>query len=86
MAFSPGAGQAPTGGSYVCQLVCSAGSRPLVVTAVLARHSIVTGAMIIRLVPSRACLGLIVVAARQFDVYMRIADVTAIAGNWSTPP
>ncbi|MGO9354825.1 MAG: hypothetical protein ACLP3C_29800 [Mycobacterium sp.] len=42
--------------------------------------------MSITLVPSRAGLGLIVVAARQFGVHIVSADFTVIAENWSTPP
>jgi hypothetical protein len=42
--------------------------------------------MSITLLPSRADLGLIVVAARQFGVHICSADFTVIAGKRSTPP
>ena len=45
-----------------------------------------TAAMSITLLPSRAGLGLIVVAARQFGVHICSADFTVIAGKRSTPP
>ncbi len=60
--------------------------RSLVAQIAGAARVTVTGAMSITLVPSRAGLGLIVVAARQFGVHMCSADVTVIAGNWSTLP
>ena len=114
MACNPGVGQAPTGGSYACQLVYSAdietcgrdccgrtvfwgagmgprraialGPRSVVAQIAGAARASVTGAMSITLVPPRAGLGLIIVAARRFGVHMRSADVTVIAGDRSTPP
>ncbi len=62
------------------------GPRSLVAQITGAARATVTVAMSITLVPSRAGLGLIVVAARQFGVHIVSADFTVIAENWSTPP
>ena len=62
------------------------GPRSLVTKIAGAARDTVTAAMSITLLPSRADLGLIVVAARQFGVHICSADFTVIAGKRSTPP